>query len=244
MISKNTLDNLVQKLHLENFIKSQKIFLEDNRGGFLILLEVKIKDKEFARYRHLPIYWSISPITRDDLPDEFSQKAVNVVDMFRRKTHDLDCECLIYFDIVSGNIVSCNFSDGNNYNVSGIIFPDLLKSMHIASIHNHPRGYYSPPSGKNFEMLGLEFEEYELILSEKELWILESREVIFSENEINEIRRKVDLFFNLCFDDVNHDVKMSFDVLDNSNKLYGFMLLNYFNNKFDNIKLTMRVLNE
>ena len=96
MISKNSLNDIVNKIHLDGFIKSQKRFLKDNKGGFLIPVEVKVKDKEFTRYRHLPINWSISPITKEDLPDEFSQKAVNTVDMFRRKTYDLDCECLIY----------------------------------------------------------------------------------------------------------------------------------------------------
>ncbi len=47
--------------------------------------------------------------------------------------------------------------------------------MNIASIHNPPNQYLSPPSGKNFEMLGLDFEEFEIISAQKELWILESR---------------------------------------------------------------------
>lgn len=187
MISKNSINDMINKLHL-------KEFLNDNSGGFLLPLEVKLKDKEFEKYRHLPIDWSVSSITSDDLPGEFSSKAVKTVDMFRRKTFNLDCECMIYFDIDSGNIVSCNFSDEGNDNVRGIIFPNLLKDMHIASLHNHPREYFSPPSGKNFEMLGLEFEEYELILSENELWILESKEIIFNENEIDKIRKMVDFF--------------------------------------------------
>lgn len=33
-------------------------------------------------------------------------------------------------------------------------------------------------------MLGLDFEEFELISSKEELWILESREEIFSDEEI------------------------------------------------------------
>lgn len=206
MISKDSLNNIVNKLHIDSLIKSQKRFLNDNRGGFLMPVEAKVKDKEFARYRHLPINWSISPIIKDELPVEFSQKAANTVDMFRRKTYDLDCECLIYFDIHTGNIISCNFSDGHNDNVSGNIFPDILKGMHIASIHNHPQEYYSLPSGKNFEILGLEFEEYGLILSRNELWILESKEVVFSEDEINEIRKNADIFFQSTYEDINFEV--------------------------------------
>ena len=46
----------------------------------------KIVDSEYARYRHLLINWSIAPITKEDLPDEFSLRAVKTVDLFRRKT--------------------------------------------------------------------------------------------------------------------------------------------------------------
>ena len=59
--------------------------------------------------------------------------------------------------------------------------------MHIASIHNPPRQYCSPPSSKNFQMLGLEFEEFELISSQDELWILKSNEIIFDDETIAEI---------------------------------------------------------
>lgn len=197
MIFKNRLNDMIHRLHLDAFIESHKRLLKDNRGGFLLPIEVKIKDKEYERYRHLPINWSITPITEEDLPEDFSQKAVNTVDMFRKKTYDLNCECLIYFDIDTGNIVSCNFSDeGNPYRVEGYIYANLLKDMNIASLHNHPIRDGSPPSGKNFQMLSLEFEKYELILSKNELWVLESKEVFFDEDEIDMIREKLDCTLN------------------------------------------------
>ena len=154
MISKNSICNIIHKLHLDDFIESHKRLLKDNRGGFLIPLEVKISDKEYERYRHLPVDWSLPPITKDDLPEEFSQKAVKTVDMFRRKTFNLDVECMIYFDIETGNIVSCNFSKNEPDGVNAIIYPDCLKGMHIASIHNHPPKYYSIFL-KVFSFLGL-----------------------------------------------------------------------------------------
>lgn len=98
MISKTSLNNMVHKLHLDGFIESQKELLRDNRRGFLIPTSAKIKDCEYGRYRHLPINWEIPPITKDHLPEEFSQKAVNTVDVFRRKTYDLKRECIIYYD--------------------------------------------------------------------------------------------------------------------------------------------------
>ena len=245
MISKNRLNDMIHRLHLDAFIESHKRLLKDNRGGFLLPIEVKINDTEYERYRHLPVYWSISPITKDDLPEEFSQKAVNTVDMFRRKTHSLNCECLIYFDIDTGNIVFCNFSDEcTPYRVEGNIYVDLLKGMGIASVHNHPIKYGAPPSGKNFQMLSLEFEKYELILSRNELWILESKDVVFDEDEIDKIREKLDINLKSILEEVNNDFKEEYLILDNVNKKYGDFLLIYLNNKLNNIKLTRRYLDE
>ena len=173
MISKKDVIKFIKKVHIDDVIKSYRELLKDNRGGFLIPFEFKLTDRDYERYRHLPINWSIGQITREDLPDDFSQRAVKTVDMFRRKTFDLDYECLIYFDIHSGNIVSCAFSDKGPDEVNAVIFLDCIEGMHIASIHNHPHQYYSPPSGKNFEMLGLDFEEYEIISAKNQLWILE-----------------------------------------------------------------------
>ena len=210
----------------------------------MIPIEAKIADEEYKKYRHLPINWSIPPITKEDLPSEFSQKAVNTVDMFRRKTYDLDYECMIYFDIKTGNIVSCNFSDENLDNeVSGDLYTTLLKGMSIASLHNHPKKFLSPPSSENFAMLSFDFERYELIFSENELWILESKEFIFSDEEIKEIREKTNGYLNSSYEDLG-SLDKGYLVLDNLNKSYGDFLLNYLNNKYEKIKLTRRYLDE
>ena len=223
MISKDSLNGIVNKCLLDGFIKSQKRFWQDNLGGFLIPIEAKVKDKEFARYRRLPINWSISPITKDDLSDDFSQKAINTVDMFRRKTYDLDYECLIYFDIHTGNIVSCNFSNNEPYEVNAVIFPHCLKGMHIASIHNHPHQYYSPPSGKNFEMLSNEFEEYEIISAKNELWILESKEMIFVDEIVEEIRKNANKSFKSYLNEANVELKESYRIIDNVDRIMVFI---------------------
>ena len=244
MVLKNSINNIIHKLHLDSFIKSHNELLRDNRGGFLIPFEVKITDKEFERYRHLPINWDISPITKENLPKEFSQKAIKTADMFRRKTYDLECECLIYFDIHTGNIVSCNFSDYEPDEVSAVIYSDCLKGMHIASIHNHPHEYYSPPSGKNFEMLGNEFEEYEIISTKNELWILESKEIIFDKDVIENIRKNADKSFESYLRETNVELEKGYLVIDNVDRDYGIFLLNYLNNEFENIKLMRVDLNE
>ena len=241
----SSLKRIVHKLHLDDLAKSMNECRKDTRGGFLIPTSAKVSDSEYARYRHLPIDWSLAPITKDDFPEEFSPQAVKTVDMFRRKTIGLQNECMIYFDYITGNIVSCNFSNQDFPNVvNGIIYQYLLKKMRIASIHNHPIQYGSSPSGKNFEMLGLEFEEFELISSREELWILESREQIFHDDEINKIRHIIDSYYNSIFFDINSECDEGYEVIDEFNKRYGDFLLNYLNNDYYNIKLTMRYLND
>ncbi|MBQ8016641.1 MAG: hypothetical protein IJ258_00900 [Methanobrevibacter sp.] len=93
MIFVSSLKGIVHKLHLDDLARSMNECRKDTRGGFLIPVTVKLTDPEYERYRHLEINWEISPITKDDLPDEFSPQAVKTVDMFRRKTIDLPYEC-------------------------------------------------------------------------------------------------------------------------------------------------------
>lgn len=244
-MSKTPLKKFAHYLNWDERLKTFRKFRKDNSGGFLIPSSSKAIDLDFERYRHLPVNWSVAPITKDDLHDEFSPRAVKTVDMFRRKTVDLPYECMIYFDYVTGSIVSCNFSNNNTPDeVQGRIYRYLLKKMNIASIHNHPIQYGSPPSGKNFEMLGFDFEEFELISSKNELWILESRERVFSAEEINEIRRTANNYFDLVYDEVNLEFEKGYMVMDNLEKVYGDLLLDYLNNNFENVKLTRRYLSD
>ena len=243
MYFSNFLNRIVDKLHLQSFIKSTRKFLADERGGFLLPIELKLNDKEYEEYRHLSVDWSIRPITKN-LPQEFSQKAVNTVDLFNRKTFNLPYECMIMFDYIDGSIVFCSLTGKKSPNqIKGIVFPNLLKNRHIASIHNHPNSYYAPPSCKNFQMLGLEFEKFELIISYNELWILESFEKLDSD-EISLVREKANYFFNFCFEQFNCEFDKGHKLIENVDKCYGDLLLNYINNKYENIKLIRRYLYE
>ena len=44
MILKNSINNMIHKLHLDEFIKSQKELLNDNKGGFLLPIEAKLSE--------------------------------------------------------------------------------------------------------------------------------------------------------------------------------------------------------
>ena len=48
MISKSTLNCIINRLHLDRFFKSQNEFLRDNRGGFLIPIEANVSDVDFC----------------------------------------------------------------------------------------------------------------------------------------------------------------------------------------------------
>ena len=192
----------------------------------MIPASAKLKDLEYAKYRHLEVDWSSPPITKNELPSEFSPQAVKTVDMFRRKTINLNVECLLLFDYTTGNIISCNFSQGSgDGKVESIVYPKVFKNMRIASVHNHPIKYFSPPSGKNFQMLGLGFENYELIFAKNELWILESKNIVLDDDEIEEIRKKANEYFDACFDNINQDFMQGYLVTDNLDRCYGDRLL-------------------
>ncbi len=243
MISLNSLNQILNKLNFTGLVKSMNECLHENSGGFLIPSSSKLTDVEYARYRHLEVNWSISPVTKDDLPSEFSPQAVKTVDMFRRKTVDLNFECMILFDYISGDIISCNFSkESDNGKVESVVYPKVFKNMSIASVHNHPIKYCSPPSSKNFQMLGLGFEHYELIFAKNELWILESKNIVLDDEEIEEIRKKANDYFDACLDNINQDFEKGYLVSDNLDRCYGDRLLNYINGKFKNIILTRRYL--
>ena len=62
-----------------------------------------------------------------------------------------------------------------------------FKGKNVASIHNHPKGFLSAPSGENFQILEMENEDYELICGYDEFWILEAKGV-FDKEVVEEIR--------------------------------------------------------
>lgn len=93
-------------------------------------------------------------------------------------------------------------------------------------------------------MLGLDFEEFEIISAQKELWILESRELIFDNVVIDKLRKKLDDALNSFFDEMMMEFDEGYLILDNVNESYGDFLLNYLNNKCDKIKLTRRILDD
>ena len=81
----NNIKKIVRIFHLDELAKSMKECLNDNTRGFLIPASAKLSDSEYECYRFLPVDWSIPPITKEDLPSEFSPQAVKTVECSEEK---------------------------------------------------------------------------------------------------------------------------------------------------------------
>lgn len=213
------------KTYLYSMTNALKI---DDSGAFVLPFELRLKDQEFWKYCHLDVDWNMPSISSEDLPDEFSQKAVKLVDMFRIKTVNLSYECMLFFDYKTGEIIYCFVKDNLGMFIFDEIYESHFEGMNVASIHNHPKGFLSAPSSNNFQILEIENEDYELICGHDEFWILEAKGV-FDKEIVEEIRNEAR---NLYRDSsaYNNDI---------ISIMYGNALLKYINNKNkDNINLT------
>ena len=217
------------KENLINILREIKtITSTDNRGAFVLPFELKLKDQDFLKYCHFDVDWDIDSISAEDLPSDFSSKPVKLVDLFRRKTVNLPYECLLFFDYKTGEIIYCFVEDNVDGKVFKKIYENHFDNHHVASIHNHPKGFLSAPSSQNFQILEIENEDYELICGYDEFWILEAKG-IFDEGVVEEIRKKA---ISLYLDSFHYEKNIE-------NKIYGDFLLKYINNEMKiNIKLT------
>ena len=215
----------------------------NNKGGLLIPTSFKIKDFEFMKYRHLSVNWEIKPVTANDLPEEFSPKAVKLVDMFRRKTINLNYEVMLIFDYSTGELIYCFINDEKFGKVEGDVDETLLEGKNISIIHNHPKGFYSPPSARNFQILSLDFQDYELVSSWDSLWILESKQEL-SENQIAEIKEEIQILYQSSTEYAYQKYSNTIIGFKKASNLYGDLLLKYINNLDLNINLIRRDLND
>ena len=140
----------------------------------MIFLVVGIlnSNRTCSEYYDLDIESNLA-LKKDDLPLEFSDDALRTVNEFIQKTHNLDHEWVIYVDYMTGEILKCG--KGGTDNVSISFKENEFKNFHVASIHNHPKNIFSPPSGKNFRIFERKFEDYELIVGFENFWILKAK---------------------------------------------------------------------
>ena len=176
--------------------------------------------KEFCR---LKTDWKIKSVDKSDLPEDISEETKEFIDIFRRKTAKEKTEWNFFIDYENNEIIHC--LHGGETNVKNRIHYALMQNRKILSIHNHPSGTYSAPSATNFEILNHEFEDYEIICSEEEFWILESKSQ-FTKNYIEKIKINIEVIFQNIQEKSN-----------NPNKTYSKTLPEYINSLKNNIKL-------
>lgn len=192
--------------------------------------------KDFEKYKKLKIE-DVPSISPNDLPKEFSAESFRTVDEFIKKTRNLDYECVIYFDYGTGEILKCAFGDESDVSID--FEDDEFKDKHVASIHNHPKDVFSPPSGKNFGILTRCFEDYELIAGFEHFWILKAKGV--HEDLIFEVKFVSKLLFRAAFEDSKLKHEDWDEVNDECGEAYGNQLSNYINNKnINDIQLTKK----
>ena len=135
--------SLVLKFISKSFLLNEfKRFLNDNRGGLVLSFdEIHIPDKGWLDYKRLEVDESVKSISRNDLPNDFCPKACKLVDEFHKKTVNEDIEWMLYFDYTDGEVIYC--WKGEEDKTGGAYDKIHLKGRNIASLHNHPKDYYS-----------------------------------------------------------------------------------------------------
>ena len=181
---------------------------------------------DFEKYINLKIE-DVSSISVNDLPEEFSLRAFKTVDEFIKKTRNSDYEWVIYFDYVTGEILRCVMGKVNTVVI--VFEKDEFLGKNVASIHNHPDEVFSPPSGKNFGILMRDFEEYELIVAKRGLWILKAKCV--SERLMIELNVASIELFKSARDQANMIYSDEYMVDEFCYMLYGDFLSKYINDK-------------
>lgn len=157
-----------------------KRFLRDNRGVLVLSFdEIHIPDKGWLDYKRLEVDQSVKSISPNDLPKEFCPKACKLVDEFHRKTVNEDIEWMLYFDYTNGEVIYC--WKGEKGKAKGDFENIHVCNRKIASIHNHPQGFYSFPSPDNFDILENVHEDYEIITSYSAFWIVKFKGKIAKE---------------------------------------------------------------
>ena len=208
----------------------------------LIMVEIMLStilnndETDCEKYKKLEIK-DVPSIKKSDLPPEFCDEAFIIVDEFIRKTRDLNYEILLYFDYETGDILKCKIGETNKVQID--FEDDEFGKHNVASIHNHPKSVYTPPSPQNFSILVRNFEDYELIAGWNGLWILKGK--LNDEKLYLELKIISKLLFEFALKyskTTNTNVKEIENICDDE---YGKLLSKYINNKnINEIQITKK----
>ena len=202
----------------------------------VLMILTLISGTDFEEYDKLKIK-NVASVKKSDLPPEFSDEAFKVVDEFIKKTADLNYEIVLFFDYNTGEILKCKIGEINKVKID---FEDNeFENNHIASIHNHHKSVYTPPSPQNFSIFQRDFEDYELIAGWNGLWILKGK--LKDEKLYLEMKIISKSLFELAQAYSNTHGKNITEIENICDEEYGNLLLNYINNKnINQIQLTKK----
>lgn len=202
----------------------------------ILMIQITSDENDLEKYQKLKIE-DTSSIKTTDLPSEFSKEAFEIVDEFIKKTKNIDFEILIYFDYIEGKILKCKL--GSETNVKLKFDENEFKGKHVASIHNHTKDMYTPPSDKNFGIFSREWEDFELIAGINKLWILKSK--LKDEKLTFELKTSSSILFRIALESASLKYQNQDEIDDECDELYGKLLSNYINDKnINNIQLKQR----
>ncbi|MBQ8016538.1 MAG: hypothetical protein IJ258_00370 [Methanobrevibacter sp.] len=212
-------------------------FLSDNRGGLVLSFgDIDFPDMGWLEYKLLKVDKSVKSINPQDLPEDFCPEACKLVDEFHRKTVNQDIEWMLYFDYTNGDVI---YSWKGDEDKTGGEYDKIhFKNRKIASLHNHPKNYYSFPSSDNFDILCNEFEDYEIITSIDVFWVVE-----FKGRVEKEIRQNFQYHLAKDMNIINNKIKSRYinaKTINSNVELYiGDYLLNVIDKKINEINLVL-----
>ena len=108
----------------------------------------------------------------------------------------------------------------------------------MASIHNHTKDMYTPPSDKNFGIFSREWEDFELIAGINKLWILTSK--LKDEKLTFELKTSSSILFRIALESASLKYQNQNEIDDECDELYGKLLSNYNDKNINNIQLKQR----
>ena len=171
---------------------------------------------------------------RKELPEVFSDKAIDTIVKEWEKRINADIEYGQVFSYVTGELKG-ELLIGNERHVT-IIMPDIFEGD-LAALHNHTKIALPAPSGDDFGVCMSNHDcNFFLALSPKEIWAIEARGR-YSTEEI----REVELNVNVNLMNIVEDVKKDISIPDNEkvrvmNERAGKYIKNYIN-KVDQSKV-------
>ena len=140
---------------------------------------------------------------REELPEVFSDKAIDTIAKEWEKRFGADKEYGQVFSYVTGELKGETLI-GNATSVD-IIMPDTFE-RNLAALHNHTKIAFHAPSGEDFNVCMSNYNcDFFLALSQKEIWAIEALGR-YSFEEIMEVEHKINIGLIGIRDKVNKDI--------------------------------------